>query len=92
MKSRIGLKVIDETMMYKVLSTPSFIGQEYRMVEFLMEYAKEMNYKFGIDAKNNVYLCKGTTISISESFSQPIINKKRNDCRLQHIALDVYRV
>lgn len=46
--------------MYKVLSTPSFTGQEYRMTEFLMAYAKEMGYAFEMDAKSNVYLRKGT--------------------------------
>ena len=33
----IGLKTINEALMYKVLSVPSYTGKEHRMIEFLME-------------------------------------------------------
>ena len=55
----IGLNTINEDLMYKVLSIPSFTGKEYRMIEFLMEYTKDKGYDGGIDEKGNVYMCKG---------------------------------
>lgn len=59
-KKKLGLSIIDEELIYKVLSIPSFIGKEYRMMEFLMKYSKEKGYKAGIDDSGNVYFCKGT--------------------------------
>lgn len=56
----IGLKTINEDLMYKVLSIPSYTSKEYRMIEFLMAYAKEKGYDGGIDGKGNVYMIKGT--------------------------------
>ena len=53
------LKVIDEELMYKILSIPTYTGKEYHMIEFLMEYIREKGYDGGIDGKGNVYLCKG---------------------------------
>ena len=55
----IGLKTINEDLMYKVLSIPSYSGMEHRMMEFLMEYVRNKGYDGGIDDKGNVYLCKG---------------------------------
>ena len=55
----LGLKVIDEELMYKILSIPSYIGKEHLMMEFILAYAKEKGYDGGIDEKGNVYICKG---------------------------------
>ena len=55
----IGLKTIDEDLMYKVLSVPSYTSKEHRMMEFLMSYAREKGYDGEIDEKGNIYLCKG---------------------------------
>ena len=56
----IGLKTIDEELMYRVLSVPTFSGMEHRMQEFLMGYIREKGYDGGIDEKGNVYMCKGS--------------------------------
>ena len=56
----IGLKTINEDLMYRVLSIPTYTGKEHRMIEFLMDYAKDKGYDGGIDEKGNVYMCKGT--------------------------------
>lgn len=56
----IGLQTINETLMYKVLSVPSFSGKEYMMIEFLLEYMREKGYDGGLDDKGNVYMTKGT--------------------------------
>ena len=55
----IGLKTINEDLMYRVLSVPTYTGKEHRMIEFLMDYARDKGYDGGIDEKGNVYMCKG---------------------------------
>ena len=55
----IGLKTIDENLMYRVLSIPTYTGKEHSMIEFLMDYARDKGYDGGIDEKGNVYMCKG---------------------------------
>ena len=55
----IGLQTINETLMYRVLSIPSYTEKEYCMVEFLMEYIREKGYDGGVDEKGNVYMTKG---------------------------------
>ena len=40
----IGLKTINEDLLYKVLSIPTYTGKEYRMIEYLMNYASEKGY------------------------------------------------
>lgn len=55
----IGLKTINEDLLYKVLSIPTYTGKEYRMIEYLMNYASEKGYDGGVDQKGNVYMCKG---------------------------------
>ena len=56
----IGLKTINEDLMYKVLSIPSFTSKEHRMTEFILDYIKDKGYDGGIDEKGNVYICKGS--------------------------------
>ena len=58
-KHSLGLKTIDEELLYKVLSIPSFSEKEGRMQEFLMELAKAKGYDACLDSKGNVYLTKG---------------------------------
>ena len=53
------MQTINETLMYKVLSVPSFSGKEYRMTEFLLEYMREKGYEGRVDDKGNVYMIKG---------------------------------
>lgn len=56
----IGLQTINETLMYKVLSIPTYTEKEHCMVELLMEYIREKGYDGGVDEKGNVYMMKGT--------------------------------
>ena len=55
----IGLKTINEDLMYRVLSVPTYTGKEHWMIELLMDYARDKGYDGGIDEKGNVYMCKG---------------------------------
>lgn len=36
-----GLRIIDEELMYNILSIPTFTGMEYRMIDFLLKYLRE---------------------------------------------------
>lgn len=55
----MNLQTIDKALMYKVLSTPTFTGKEWLMVECLAEHFQMKGYEGGIDDKGNVYLRKG---------------------------------
>lgn len=55
-----GLSIIDEELMYRVLSTPSYFSKESCMRELLMQYMREKGYDGGVDEKGNVYIVKGT--------------------------------
>ena len=57
---RTEMKVINEGLMYQVLSIPSFSGQERWIQKYLMEHALRREFSAGIDAKGNIYMCKGT--------------------------------
>ena len=57
--SMMDLKIIDEELLYKVLSVPSYFGRERLMAEFLVGYAKENGYEAKVDKKGNVYITKG---------------------------------
>ena len=56
----IELKTINEELMYRILSIPTYTGKEHRMIEYLMDYAKDKGSDGGIDEKGTVYMCKGT--------------------------------
>ena len=55
----LGLKVMNEKLMYDVLSVPSYTGMEYRMIDYLIRHAKEKGYICKTDEKENIYLSKG---------------------------------
>ena len=57
---RTGLKIINEGLLYGLLSVPSFSGKENWMQYYIMEYARREDIPAGIDNKGNIYLCKGS--------------------------------
>ena len=59
------LQTIDENLMYSVLSTPTFTGKEWLMVECIAEHIQMKGYEGGIDDKGNVYLCKGKLSAVA---------------------------
>ena len=59
MNANWKLSLIDKELLYKVLSVPSFVSMETRMQEFLLDYAKEQDYRAKIDDTGNVYMEKG---------------------------------
>ena len=56
---RLNLSLIDEDLLYKVLSIPTFSEKEYRMQDFLLEYSRQKGIPASMDSKGNIYLCKG---------------------------------
>jgi len=56
----LGLKVMNEKLMYDVLSVPSYTGKERRMRAFIVNYALDKGYLCETDEMGNVYLTKGT--------------------------------
>lgn len=67
---RTGLKIINEGLLYGLLSVPSFSGKEKWMQYYIMEYARRKDIPAGIDDKGTIYLCKG---SLSEGEIYPCV-------------------
>ena len=59
MENYLNLSRIDEDLLYKVLSIPTFSEKEQRMQEFLLQYSKDKGFQASMDEKGNVYLSKG---------------------------------
>lgn len=64
MKNTTKTQLIDERLMYDVLSIPSLSGNEKCMQAFLLEYARNNGISANIDEKGNIYLCKGTLADV----------------------------
>ena len=76
------LLFIDKDLLYKVLSIPSYFGQEKRMQEFLLEYAANKGLQASIDNKGNVYMSKGT---LSEGEFYPCVVAHMDTVHESHI-------
>ena len=59
MNNQLNLSLIDEALLYKVLSIPTFSEREFRMQEFLLEYSRKKGISSAMDEKGNIYLSKG---------------------------------
>ena len=70
MRKRLNLSLINENLLYKVLSIPSFSEKEYRMQDFLLEYSRQKGITASMDGKGNIYLCKG---SLTEGHFYPCV-------------------
>ena len=55
----LELKTINDKLLYKVMSIPTFSGKEVRMQDFLLKLANTEGYDACVDNKGNVYLTKG---------------------------------
>ena len=60
MNNQLNLSLIDETLLYTVLSIPTFSEREFRMQAFLLEYSRKKGISSAMDEKGNIYLSKGT--------------------------------
>lgn len=55
----LELKYLDKDFIYDVLSVPTYSHSEYRMVTFIIMWARENNIKYEFDDYGNIYLTKG---------------------------------
>lgn len=55
----LGLQVVNEELMYDLLSVPSYTGMEHRMKDFIANHAKQKGYECITDDKGNLSLRKG---------------------------------
>lgn len=53
------LDYLDADFIFDVLSVPTVSGAEYRMITFIMMWARENNIKYEFDTYGNIYLTKG---------------------------------
>lgn len=58
-ENKLQLTHIDKDFAYDLFSVPSCSGFEYRMVTFIMLWAKRKNIKYEFDTYGNLYLTKG---------------------------------
>lgn len=54
-----GLKYADKKMLYEVMSVPSLSGYEYRMLTYLIMWARKRNVQYEFDDYGNIYFTKG---------------------------------
>ena len=58
-EDEIVMKWIDKDFCYDLMSVPSFSDEEYRMVQYIILWARRNNIKYEFDKKGNIYLTKG---------------------------------
>ena len=54
-----GLKYADKKFLYEVMSIPTLSSYEYRMVMYIIMWAKQRNIEYKLDDYGNLYLTKG---------------------------------
>lgn len=55
----VEMKNIDIDFLFDIMSVPTYSGHEYRMVTFLILWARQHNIHYEFDDYGNVYLTKG---------------------------------
>lgn len=55
----MGLVYLDKDFVYDCMSVPSYSKKEYRMVTFIILWARRNNIKYEFDDFGNIYLTKG---------------------------------
>lgn len=55
----LTLKRLDEKFIYELMEVPTASKHEYRMVTFILFWAKKNNVKYELDSYGNIYLTKG---------------------------------
>lgn len=58
-KDVIDLKYIKESLAYDVMSTPTVSSHEYRLIIYIILWARRNNIKYEFDEYGNIYLTKG---------------------------------
>ena len=58
-KDSINLKFIKESLAYDVMSTPTVSSHEYRLLTYIILWARRNNIKYEFDEYGNIYLTKG---------------------------------
>ena len=53
------MNYIDKTFAKKLFSIPSYSGYEYRMIEFLTDWAYQNKVTWNLDKYGNMYMTKG---------------------------------
>lgn len=57
--SKLGFKHADIPELYEVMQVPSYSRYEFRMITYIMLWARKNNIDYNIDKKGNIYLTKG---------------------------------
>lgn len=78
----LGLKNIDEKLMYKILSVPSFSRKEMKIQKYLLHYAEKNNIEAHRDKKGNVYMCKG---QVEEGSFYPCLTAHMDTVQAAHL-------
>lgn len=58
-KDEITLKMMDVDFVYELMGVPTYSKFEYRLVTFIILFAKRNNIKYELDSYGNIYLTKG---------------------------------
>jgi hypothetical protein len=79
--NNIKLSHINVDLMYELMSIPTLSNHEYRMVEFVVLWARRNNIKYEFDDYGNVYLTKG---SVKEGCYYPCLTAHLDSVQSNH--------
>ena len=65
MRKHLNLSLINENLLYKVLTIPSFSEKEYRMQDFLLEYSRQkLHTVLFLTGSSETALSRTTTVKL----------------------------
>lgn len=78
----LPLKRLNEKLLYELMEVPSASKHEYRLVTFILLWAKRNNIKYEFDAYGNIYLTKG---ELSEGEFYPCVTSHLDTVQTKQI-------
>ena len=80
-KSELSLTHLNKDFVYELMKVPTHSGSEYRMLTFIILWARRNNIKYEFDTYGNLYLTKGT---INEGEYYPCVTAHLDSVQTKH--------
>lgn len=85
----IETSFLDPAFVYDIMSVPSYSGEEYRMVEYIVFWALRHKVRYEFDSFGNIYLTKG---ELSEGEFYPCVTSHMDTVQSKHCDYINYNV
>ena len=80
-KDELNLTHLDKDFVYELMSVPTLSSHEYRLVTFIILWARRNNIEYEFDDYGNVYLTKGT---VNEGEFYPCVTAHLDSVQSKH--------